>query len=50
MEISFRAIKKSIKILKISGKTVTIGSPKGYWSKGLELKDKKIGSLYRWYK
>uniref|UniRef100_A0A6H1ZVI9 Uncharacterized protein n=1 Tax=viral metagenome TaxID=1070528 RepID=A0A6H1ZVI9_9ZZZZ len=32
------AIKKSIKILKIDEKsmTATIGSEKGYWTKGLE--------------
>ncbi len=37
------ATKKSIKILKIDedSMTVTIGSEKGYWTKGLELGKKK---------
>lgn len=35
-------IKKSIKILKINKDSITIGSEKGCWSKGLEMGNKEI--------
>ena len=46
-KLTFEAIKKSIKILKIDKDNfiVTIGSPKGYWSKGLKYGNKKRGRL-----
>ena len=34
--MNLEAIKKSIKILSINKGLVTIGTEKGYWSKGLE--------------
>lgn len=37
----FELIKKSIKIIEIKGDSVTIGTEKGFWSKGLEFGDKK---------
>ena len=36
-----RRIKKNIKILSIEKNTVTIGTPKGFWSKGLEFGSKE---------
>ena len=50
-KLTFEVIKKSVKILKIDKDNfiVTIGSPKGYWSKGLKMSDKKIHSPHRWW-
>ena len=37
----FEVIKKNIRILSISKDSVTIGTEKGFWSKGLKFGDKR---------
>ena len=43
----FQFIKKNVKILNINGNTITIGTKKGFWSKGLEFGNKGTTSPIR---
>jgi len=42
IKLLFVEIKKAIKILKVNKNSITIGTEKGYWTKGLEFGNKKI--------